>query len=142
MPRQRAACAKRGRKMMQAITLTRARELYSDVPVPVRRSLSLRTCCRCGGEFEASQRQIVCPACKAKAKPQHLTPREKQVCRLVAEGKPNKEIAYALHLSEGTVKEYLFRIFRKTGVTNRTELAIWQLRNAGEISATEEKPCA
>jgi DNA-binding NarL/FixJ family response regulator len=30
-----------------------------------------------------------------------------------------------LHLTEGTVKEYLNRIFRKMGATNRTELAVW-----------------
>jgi len=42
-------------------------------------------------------------------------------------GKLNKEIAYELHLSEGTVKEYMNRIFRKLEVKNRTELAVWAL---------------
>jgi len=46
---------------------------------------------------------------------------------LVAQGKANKEIAFSLILTQGTVKEYLFRIFRKVEVTNRTELAIWAL---------------
>jgi DNA-binding NarL/FixJ family response regulator len=35
-----------------------------------------------------------------------------------------------LHLSEGTIKEYLNRIFRKLGMTNRTELAVWALRQS------------
>jgi two-component system nitrate/nitrite response regulator NarP len=39
----------------------------------------------------------------------------------------NKEIAHELHLSEGTIKEYLHRIFRKLGTKNRTELAVFAL---------------
>jgi DNA-binding NarL/FixJ family response regulator len=46
---------------------------------------------------------------------------------LVCQAKLNKEIAYELHLAEGTIKEYLNRIFRKVGVTNRTELAVRSL---------------
>jgi DNA-binding NarL/FixJ family response regulator len=58
-----------------------------------------------------------------------LTAREKQVVELVAEAKRNKEIAHELHLTEGTVKEYLHRIFRKLGVADRTQLAIRTLKN-------------
>ncbi len=43
---------------------------------------------------------------------------------LIRQAKTNKEIAYELCLAEGTVKEYLYRIFRKLAVTNRTELAM------------------
>ena len=56
-----------------------------------------------------------------------LSSREKQVVDLVCKGKANKQIAYDLHLTEGTVKEYLNRIFRKVGASNRTELAIWAI---------------
>jgi DNA-binding NarL/FixJ family response regulator len=58
-----------------------------------------------------------------------LSFREKQVISLISRAKLNKEIAYELHLSEGTIKEYLNRIFRKLGVKNRTELAVWALSN-------------
>jgi two-component system nitrate/nitrite response regulator NarL len=54
----------------------------------------------------------------------NLSPREQQVIGLVAQAKPNKIIAYELGLSEGTIKEYLYRIFRKVEVSNRTELAL------------------
>ena len=54
-----------------------------------------------------------------------LSFREKQVVNLVCKGKQNKQIAFELHLTEGTVKEYLNRIFRKVGSASRTELAIW-----------------
>jgi DNA-binding NarL/FixJ family response regulator len=57
----------------------------------------------------------------------HLSFREKQIVDLVSQAKLNKEIAYELHLTEGTIKEYLNRVFRKLGVKNRTELAIWAL---------------
>jgi DNA-binding NarL/FixJ family response regulator len=94
--------------------------------------LNFRNCCRCGREFASEAREIICPGCR---KPVVRTPkacqslsfREKQVVRLVRQAKLNKEIAYDLHLSEGTIKEYLNKIFRKIGVKNRTELAVWAL---------------
>ena len=59
----------------------------------------------------------------------HLTPREKQIVDLISRAKLNKEIAYELHLSEGTIKEYLNKVYRKLGLKNRTELAVWALLN-------------
>ena len=56
-----------------------------------------------------------------------LSFREGQVVNLVCRAKLNKEIAHELQLTEGTVKEYLSRIFRKLGVSSRTQLAIWAL---------------
>src|ERR1017187_3300606 len=57
--------------------------------------------------------------------PIRLTPREESVVRLVVQGMVNREIADALHLSEHTIKNYLFRIFDKLGVSNRVELALY-----------------
>jgi LuxR family maltose regulon positive regulatory protein len=54
-----------------------------------------------------------------------LTPREEQLAALVQQCKMNKEIAFELGLTVGTIKEYLFRLFKKTGVPNRTGLAMW-----------------
>ena len=53
-----------------------------------------------------------------------LTPREKQILRLVAQGLSNRETARRLGLAEATVKVYVQRIFKKTDVTNRTSLAV------------------
>ena len=52
-----------------------------------------------------------------------LTPQELQVALQVADGKTNKEVAAAMFLSPKTVEFHLGRIFRKLGVTSRTELA-------------------
>ena len=59
-----------------------------------------------------------------------LTRREQQVTSLVAQGLKNKEIAYSLTLTEGTVKVYLSRLFRKLELNDRLELALFGLRNA------------
>lgn len=61
------------------------------------------------------------PVLKADGTPL-LTNRETQVARLVAEGFSNREISRKLGLSEHTVKNYLFRIFDKLGLSNRMEL--------------------
>jgi two-component system, NarL family, response regulator DesR len=50
-----------------------------------------------------------------------LTARERDVLRAVAEGSVNHEIAEVLHLSEGTVRNYLSTIIQKTGARNRAE---------------------
>ena len=53
-----------------------------------------------------------------------LTQRENDILGLLAEGKSNREIAQSLFLSEKTVKAHLAAIFRKLGVTNRTQAAM------------------
>ncbi|MEK6592623.1 MAG: response regulator transcription factor, partial [Pseudomonadota bacterium] len=52
-----------------------------------------------------------------------LSAQERRVLALVAEGKTNKEIASAMHLSPKTVKNYLSRVFQKLQVTRRSEAA-------------------
>ncbi|HEU5226902.1 MAG TPA: LuxR C-terminal-related transcriptional regulator, partial [Ktedonobacteraceae bacterium] len=52
--------------------------------------------------------------------PDHLTPREGEVLRLVAEGLTDAQVAHKLVLSSGTVSWYLRSIYRKLGVSSRT----------------------
>jgi two-component system, NarL family, nitrate/nitrite response regulator NarL len=52
----------------------------------------------------------------------HLTHRERQVAKLVCAGLSNKEIAKALSLTEGSVKQYVHRLFQKLGVNRRIRL--------------------
>ena len=54
-----------------------------------------------------------------------LSAREQQVVRFVAEGLNNREIAARLELSEHTVKNYIFHIFNKLGISSRVELVLY-----------------
>jgi DNA-binding NarL/FixJ family response regulator len=58
-----------------------------------------------------------------------LSKREEDVMRLVAEGLGNRDIAELLNLSEHTIKNYLFRIFDKLGISNRVELVLYAVTN-------------
>jgi DNA-binding NarL/FixJ family response regulator len=60
-----------------------------------------------------------------------LTQREEAIVSLVAEGLKNREIAEVLKLSEHTVKNHLFRVFEKLGISNRAELILYLLGNKG-----------
>lgn len=57
-----------------------------------------------------------------------LTTRERDVVRLVIEGRSNDEIGTTLGIGSKTVETHLGRIFERTGVTSRTELASRSLR--------------
>jgi two-component system, NarL family, nitrate/nitrite response regulator NarL len=57
-----------------------------------------------------------------------LSKREQDVVRCVAEGQSNREIASSLGLTEHTVKNYLFRIFDKLGVSSRVEVVLYVYR--------------
>ena len=54
-----------------------------------------------------------------------LTKREEEVVHLVAEGMRNSEIAREMHVTEHTIRNYLFRIFEKIGLSNRVELILY-----------------
>jgi two-component system response regulator DevR len=58
-----------------------------------------------------------------------LTEQELRVLALIAEGKTNREIARALYLGEGTVRNYVSSILSKLGVTNRAEAAAFAVRH-------------
>ena len=53
-----------------------------------------------------------------------LTDREKEICRLIAEGCTNSQIASILFISEGTVKNYISSIYDKFNVHDRAKLAL------------------
>jgi DNA-binding NarL/FixJ family response regulator len=58
-----------------------------------------------------------------------LTPRQGQIVSLVAQGFKNKEIAFSLGITEGTVKVYLYKLFKKLGMNDRLDLALYGRNN-------------
>ena len=66
---------------------------------------------------------------KEKVEDEKLTRREIEVLKLLAEGLFNKEIAYKLSISEKTVKNHMSSIFRKIQVSDRTQAAVYAIRN-------------
>lgn len=63
------------------------------------------------------------------AKIENLTRREMDVLKLLAVGMYNKEVAEQLNISERTVKNHVSNIFKKINVTDRTQAAVFAIRN-------------
>jgi two-component system, NarL family, response regulator LiaR len=57
-----------------------------------------------------------------------LSDREKEIITFLASGLSNADIAQQLYLTEGTVRNYTSEIFKKLGVSDRTQAAVWALR--------------
>jgi DNA-binding CsgD family transcriptional regulator len=68
-----------------------------------------------------------------------LTKREEEVVRLVAEGLQNREIAKELKLSEHTIRNYLFHIFDKLGVSSRVELVLYAASSAKSVPTAADQ---
>jgi DNA-binding NarL/FixJ family response regulator len=68
-----------------------------------------------------------------------LTKRETEILRLAADGRSSSNVAKLLWITEPTVKFHLSNIYRKLGVTNRTEASLWAHQNgllAGDVDSS------
>ncbi len=115
------------------------------------RSDSLGTLCKClarvhEGQVWAGAHELVY-LLEALAEPlpmenrgvpsaRQLSRREQEIAQLVAEGCSNRQISERLKLSEHTIKNYLFRVFEKLGVSTRVELTLYTL-NGGNFFRSE-----
>lgn len=95
---------------------------------------SMESCLDGGISLDAAVAGKVVPKLINRSEPQtneevDLTNRERSILQLVGEGKNNQEIAEALYLSVGTVKNHLTAILQKLGLRDRTQLAIFAIRN-------------
>ncbi len=70
-----------------------------------------------------------------------LTPREREVLAQIAEGRSNREIARLLHMSEKTVKTHVSSVLAKLGVADRTQAALYAVRNSPARKAPRRAAC-
>jgi two-component system, NarL family, nitrate/nitrite response regulator NarL len=104
---------------------------------------TLTKCIRCvhGGQIWANSQQMTLvvdalasshnPAAVVVQNTAQLSKREIEVVNCVAQGLTNREIAKRLDLSEHTVKNYLFKVYDKLGVSSRVELLFMTLNRTG-----------
>ena len=68
--------------------------------------------------------------------PASLTKREMEILHLIVDGRTNQGIATILGISEKTVKTHCSRLFQRLGVTDRTQAAVWAMRNLPTSNAS------
>ncbi len=109
--------------MVNALKLVLSGGVY--LPPNVLRGESGRTAAALGGEGGG------------EAALSHLTPRQREVLALLAQGKTNKQIANELGLAAGTVKVHMSRILKALNVHNRTQavIAASQFAKTGQIDS-------
>ena len=66
-----------------------------------------------------------------------LSPREAEILHHIAQGASNKEVAFALSLSEQTVKNHMSSVLRKLAVNDRTQAVVYAIRQ-GWIRLAED----
>ena len=90
--------------------------------------------CVLSGElwFENKQLLEIIPGIKGKSCSSglSLTDREIEVVKLICNGSSNKEIKKALNISEQAVKSHLSRIYKKTGASDRLQLALYAINSS------------
>jgi DNA-binding NarL/FixJ family response regulator len=67
---------------------------------------------------------------RSLSRPKHLSDRQREVLQLLAEGRPMKEIAHILSISNRTVRFHKYRIMEELGITNDSELVRYAIRHA------------
>ncbi|MEW9554741.1 response regulator [Nonomuraea sp. NPDC050783] len=78
---------------------------------------------------EAAEAMLSGAAESAESEPVPLTDREREVLRLLAAGRSNREIARALAVAEKTVKTHVSNVLMKLGVQDRTQAALYAVRH-------------
>lgn len=78
---------------------------------------------------EFSRRRALQRVSTATEAADHLTPREREILELLAQGMSNDEIAEALTVEVSTVKSHLVRILTKLGVRSRLQAVVWAYQN-------------
>lgn len=72
--------------------------------------------------------------------PDTIQQNEIKIIRSIGRGLSNKEIAYTMHLSEGTVRNYISSILKKLGLRDRTQIAIYAVQNGLTVDIHSASP--
>ena len=137
-----------GPVLRQTAVIVRVDSVYPDfvsqclllgVRGVLSKTCSVKTHLRCLKEVAAGNLWVDQQLSRSLADRQeiHLTPRERQLMGLLAQGLKNKQMAWSLGITEGTVKVYLSKLFTKMGATDRFSLALVALKN---LSPSVEQP--
>ncbi len=105
--------------------LRRARR-PTDARAPLRRALELAEACGADGLVERARTELHAtgarPRTTARSGVGALTPSERRVAAMAAEGMSNRDIAQALYVTPKTVEIHLSSVYRKLGVRSRRDL--------------------
>lgn len=115
-------------RIMRALDAGAAGYLLKDVePEELRKAIEAAA--RGDAPLDPRAARTLLSARQAAAPAENLSDREREVLLMVADGLANKQIARQLSISEKTVKAHLTSVFRRIGVTDRTQAALWAERN-------------
>jgi two-component system nitrate/nitrite response regulator NarL len=87
-----------------------------------------------------SDQRIAAPASSVQRSSSSLSPQERRILLSLVDGHPNKLIAGQLGIADATVKVHIKNIFRKIGVDNRTQAAMWAMNNILPPTAPGDEP--
>jgi DNA-binding NarL/FixJ family response regulator len=93
---------------------------------------AIRAAAAGGSPLDPKAARALLEAQRGRRPAETLSPREREVLRLVARGLANKAVARRLEISERTVKAHLTNIFAAIGVTDRTQAALWAQQHLPE----------
>jgi len=82
--------------------------------------------------FAQIDRSAAIPSSETLQLLENLNQRETHILRSIGKGKTNREIALELYLTEGTIKNYISNILRCLELRERTQIALWVMRNIKE----------
>ena len=115
-------------RIMRALDAGAAGYLLKDVePEELRKAIEAAA--RGDAPLDPRAARMLLSARQAAAPAEDLSAREREVLLMVADGLANKQIARQLSISEKTVKAHLTSVFRRIGVADRTQAALWAERN-------------
>lgn len=98
---------------------------------------AIRAAAAGGSPLDPKAARALLEAQRGRRPAETLSPREREVLRLVARGLANKQIARRLQITERTVKAHLTNIFSAIGVTDRTQAALWAHEHLPADDASE-----